>query len=151
MSRSVTPCGLVNPYGQRIATARKLAGLTQEQLAAELGVDVQTIKRRESPKGKEPKRVDRIAIAHVCGVSLDFIEGLVEDVHQATDDVGRKLQQHDRELAALRSEFDALSQAIAEMANEKLRQLEIQEVRPPGAPREDGHGSQAGPGAEGPR
>jgi transcriptional regulator with XRE-family HTH domain len=42
--------------------------MTQEDLADELGVDVQTIKRRESGK-QDPKKGERLAIAQICGVA----------------------------------------------------------------------------------
>jgi transcriptional regulator with XRE-family HTH domain len=64
---------LVPDYGRRIRAARAYAGLTQDQLAEALGLDVQTVKRRESGK-QEPRNGERIAIAAVCNVPLEFIE-----------------------------------------------------------------------------
>lgn len=64
----------MSAYSARIRAARNYAGLTQIQLAEALGVDEQTIKRRESPAGNEPKKGERIAIASICGVPPEFME-----------------------------------------------------------------------------
>ena len=65
-------------YGARVRAARAYADLTQEQLAERLGVNVQTIKRREMHPGDElyqpPKRGERLAIAVICGVPPAFME-----------------------------------------------------------------------------
>lgn len=67
----VTP---VSVYSARIRAARAYAGLSQTQLADALGVDEQTIKRRESTSGNEPKKGERIAIAAICRVPPEFLE-----------------------------------------------------------------------------
>jgi transcriptional regulator with XRE-family HTH domain len=61
-------------YRPRIRAARLWADLTQQQLADELGVDVQTIKRRENDRASQPKRGERLAIAAICGVPPEFLE-----------------------------------------------------------------------------
>lgn len=65
-------------HAERIRAARAFADLSQRDLADALGVDVQWVKRREKPRGEEgaqdPKALDRIAIAEVCGVPVDFLE-----------------------------------------------------------------------------
>jgi transcriptional regulator with XRE-family HTH domain len=99
----------MNVYAARIATARKLAGLSQQDLADALGVNVQTIKRRESAAGKAPKKVDRIAIATVCGVSIDYMEGVITDVESAADAVVRKLREHDAQLHAMQADLAEIS------------------------------------------
>lgn len=63
----------MSTYAARIRAARAYAGLTQEQLAAELDVDTQTIKRREAGS-HDPKRGERMAIAAICGVPPEFME-----------------------------------------------------------------------------
>jgi transcriptional regulator with XRE-family HTH domain len=60
-------------YAPRIRAARAYARLTQQELAAQLGVDVQTVKRRE--KGSHPpRRAELLAIAEVTGVPAEFLE-----------------------------------------------------------------------------
>lgn len=90
----------MNVYGPRIATARKIAGLTQEALAEALGVDTQTVKRKENPRGKEPKKLERIAIAAICGVSLDYLEGDADDVEAADDPSIRRIRELEIKLTA---------------------------------------------------
>ena len=64
----------MSSYGRRYRAARALAGMTQDDLAAALGVEVQTVRRTEQGK-RNPKRMERIAVAAVTGVPLSFIEG----------------------------------------------------------------------------
>lgn len=61
-------------YAARYRAARAYADLSQDELARELGVDAQTIKRREAGK-QEPKKAELIAVAAICQVPLDFMEG----------------------------------------------------------------------------
>lgn len=63
-----------SPYAKRIRAARAYANMSQDDLAKELGWEVQTVKRRESGK-KDPKRAELIAIASICQVPLAFLEG----------------------------------------------------------------------------
>lgn len=60
-------------HAARIRAARAFAGLTQGQLAERLGVDVQTVKRREAG-GRAPRRGELLAIASICGVPPAFME-----------------------------------------------------------------------------
>lgn len=60
-------------HAQRIRTARAYADLTQAELAARLGVDEQTIKRRENPAKNDAKKGELIAIAAICGVPEWFL------------------------------------------------------------------------------
>jgi transcriptional regulator with XRE-family HTH domain len=63
----------VSLYAPRIRAARAHARLTQQQLADALGVDVQTVKRRE--RGVHPPKLgELVAIASVCEVPLAFLE-----------------------------------------------------------------------------
>jgi transcriptional regulator with XRE-family HTH domain len=63
----------VSVYAPRIKAARAFAGLTQEQLADELGVAVKTVKRKETGVTRAHRR-DLIAIARACDVPLVFLE-----------------------------------------------------------------------------
>lgn len=56
----------------RFRAARAYADLTQLELAQALGIDVQTVKRREASKG-DPKRAELIAIASITGVPETFM------------------------------------------------------------------------------
>lgn len=56
----------------RYRAARCYAGLTQEELADKLGVEVQTVKRREA--GKEAKRLELLAVASICNVPIEWLE-----------------------------------------------------------------------------
>lgn len=65
-------------YAARVRAARKYANLTQQQLADALGVNVQTVKRRELDPADDlaqaPKKGERRAIADICGVPVSFME-----------------------------------------------------------------------------
>lgn len=69
----VPPTKRISRYAARYRAARAYAGLSQEELAEKLGVDAQTIKRRESGR-QEPKTAERIAVATICKVPLEFME-----------------------------------------------------------------------------
>lgn len=115
----------MSDYSPRIRAARTYAGLSQKELADALGVDEQTIKRRESPSGKEPKPGERIAIASVCGVPVEFME------------VGFGEIQRDEildDLDYLRTKLDALSDALAVLVEQ--RQVELAEPPPAPSPAE---------------
>lgn len=64
---------MANVFAPRIRAARGYAGLSQDQLATKLGVDVQWVKRREASK-QDTKPGERIAIATACGVPIEFLE-----------------------------------------------------------------------------
>jgi transcriptional regulator with XRE-family HTH domain len=63
----------VSDYAARIRAARAYAGLKQDELAGRLGVDTQTIKRREAG-AQDPKRGELLAIAAITGVPVSFME-----------------------------------------------------------------------------
>jgi transcriptional regulator with XRE-family HTH domain len=64
---------VMSDYAARIRAARAFAGLKQEQLAERLGVDTNTIKRREAGT-QNPKRGELLAIAAITGVPVSFME-----------------------------------------------------------------------------
>jgi transcriptional regulator with XRE-family HTH domain len=64
---------VTSPYPARYRAARAYAGLSQEALGDELGLDKKTIMRRENGK-QEGKAGERAAVAAICGVPPEFME-----------------------------------------------------------------------------
>ena len=65
--------------GGRIATLRRLRGLTQEQLAQEAGLQRTHVNRIEA--GKYAVTIDVVqAIAHVLGMTVDLIDPALQDL-----------------------------------------------------------------------
>jgi transcriptional regulator with XRE-family HTH domain len=64
---------VMSDYAARIRAARAYAGLKQDELAERLGVDTNTIKRREAGT-QNPKRGELLAIAAITGVPVSFME-----------------------------------------------------------------------------
>jgi transcriptional regulator with XRE-family HTH domain len=95
----------MSDFASRLRAARAFADLTQEELATMLGVDPQTIKRREAGK-QNPKRVELVAIASITSVPLAFLEGGWEALAAPPD------AERIRQAAAL------LRPALAEVARE---------------------------------
>lgn len=63
--------------GQRIAIARKAADMSQEQVAAAIGVHKQTISRWERG-GRSPNGEEIRLLVELLGCSADFILGLTD-------------------------------------------------------------------------
>lgn len=103
-------------YAARYRAARGFAGLTQEALAHELGVEVQTIKRRESGE-KEPKKAELIAVAAICGVPLEFME---HGWGRATpDELGRLVAQQNTLLGEQTGVLNEIRAAVSEQRQAK--------------------------------
>lgn len=68
-------------YSERLKTARKQAGLTQADLARQVGIDQTSISNLE--RGKSQGSSHTVSIAHACGVSPLWLESgegpMVED------------------------------------------------------------------------
>jgi len=86
-------------YPARIRAARAYAGLSQEELAEALGVDPQTIKRRESGY-QQPKKGERVAIAAICRVPPEFMEHGFGEIRPT--EIARRLAQIEAMLATRR-------------------------------------------------
>jgi transcriptional regulator with XRE-family HTH domain len=133
----------VSQYAARYRAARAFADLSQEELAARLGVDSQTIKRREAGN-KDPKKAELIAVAAVCGVPLEFMEhgwgavgrdelaGLVGEQNGLLARQSSILEEIRAEQAAVRGLLDTQLSAAQEMeaAAADLRREMVQEPTP---------------------
>lgn len=62
-------------YGERIRSARKASGLTQEQLAKKCGLATITIRQYESGK-REPRLAQMKALAAATGVTIQKLLGI---------------------------------------------------------------------------
>ncbi len=70
----------INLLAVRIRNARKLRGVTMEQLADELGMNKSTIQRYEAAKIAAPKRPVLQAIALCLNVNVDWLTGDSESI-----------------------------------------------------------------------
>ena len=70
----------------RIKNARKLRGMTMEDLAAELDLNKSTIQRYEAAKIAAPKRPVVKAIADCLDVNVDWLTGESETVEPVSGD-----------------------------------------------------------------
>lgn len=70
----------------RIKNARKLRGMTMEDLAAELDLNKSTIQRYEAAKIAAPKRPVVKAIADCLNVNVDWLTGESETVEPVSGD-----------------------------------------------------------------
>lgn len=64
--------------GERLLDLRKDAGLTQDELAAQLNINKHSISSYERDKSEPPDAI-KIEIAKYFGVSVDFLLGLTDD------------------------------------------------------------------------
>ena len=64
--------------GEKIRTLRKAAGLSQQQLADELGVSTKSIQRYERGKNPPGNHATRILAAYFS-VSADYLLGLTNE------------------------------------------------------------------------
>ena len=69
---------MVNKFGERVKELRLEHGLTQEQLAKELGYKKNSVCNWEI-RGKEPDFDMLIRLALMFNVSTDYLLGLVDD------------------------------------------------------------------------
>lgn len=107
----------MSDFAKRYRAARAWADLDQAELAEQLGVDRQTVIRRESG-AQDPKRQELLAVAAICGVPADFmLNGFVDAViakHPTLDD----------RLSAI---WQTLQELSGEAADRDLEALELPE------------------------
>ncbi len=74
MPKRTTEAEFLRRVARRIAAARRSAGLTQEQLAAELGIAVRNVQRIES--GRQNLTLRTLArIAWTCDITPEQLTG----------------------------------------------------------------------------
>ena len=64
----------MNTFAERLVVLRKRAGFKQEDLASEVGVSIDTIRRWEGEK-QEPRLGELIRIADALGVRINELAG----------------------------------------------------------------------------
>lgn len=77
----------------KIKEARQLAGISQKELAARMGVSPGTLSGYETG-AHDPKSDSLLQIADICGVTVDFLLGRIpkkEVPAPSNDDAGRKV------------------------------------------------------------
>lgn len=103
-------------YAARYRAARAFAGLSQDELADRLGVDAQTVKRREAGT-KEPKKAELIAVAAICGVPLEFMESGWG--RPTADELGRLVAQQNTLLGEQTGVLNEIRAAVTEQRQAK--------------------------------
>lgn len=107
----------------RIKEARKMAKMTQKELAARLGVSISTLSEYES--GKYDPRSDTLCeIADICGVSVDFLlcrpSGQIKPA---------PLSEQAIKMAQAYSELDAHGKRIIDsVLDEETRRIKAEEI-----------------------
>ena len=77
----------MNTFAERLVVLRKRAGFKQEDLASEVGVSIDTIRRWEGEK-QEPRLGELIRIADALGVRINELAG--ENTETTTEVVQEK-------------------------------------------------------------
>lgn len=130
-------------FAARYRAARAFAGISQDELADRLGVDAQTVKRREAG-AKEPKKAELIAVAAICGVPLEFMENGWG--RMTADELGNLVAKQNGLLAEQTQVLNQIKAAVAEQrelkteTDEQFRRLTLAiadrtpEASPPDSP-----------------
>lgn len=76
----------------KIKEARQLAGISQKELAARIGISPGTLSGYETG-AHDPKSDSLLRIADICGVTVDFLLGRIPEKNPApsNDDAGKKV------------------------------------------------------------
>ena len=127
----------MNTFAERLATLRKRAGYKQEDLASDVEVSIDTIRRWEGGK-QEPRLSELIRTANVLGVTINELVGEVSEI--PTDIVQEKNIKPRQSKSAKKGmiiiqqgntniEFPATSQGYA-ILKEKLKEISINQYTP---------------------
>ena len=84
--------------GQRLQKARKETGLSQEELAEQLGVSRQAVSKWENDNGY-PEMEKMIRLSQIYQVSLDYLVGNEQGQEQSNEDISEKGWYVSQELA----------------------------------------------------
>lgn len=84
----------------KIKEARKLAGITQKELAKQIGVSAGTLSDYESGN-HEPKSDVLCSIADICGVTIDFLVGRAKEKAPTPSDDSAEAQFSKLEIEAV--------------------------------------------------
>lgn len=116
-------------YGQNIKAARKIAGLTQEQLAKKCGMATITIRQYESEK-REPRLTQLDCIAKALGVTYFHLA----DSEMIPELVSQSMKAYEKR-AKMGAAFDLLNEDGQQKAVERVEELtEIPRYRAQSAP-----------------
>ena len=88
----------MNRIGERIKKLRKAAGLSQRQLAENLGISIKSIQRYE--KNENPDSVGLEKLVDYFGMSSDYLLGLMGSKELATEEEKMGLEEHQFNLYA---------------------------------------------------
>lgn len=81
----------------KIKEARKIAGITQKDLAKQIGVSAGTLSDYESGN-HEPKSDVLCSVADICGVTIDFLVGREKEKAPAPSEDGAEANAIEKEM-----------------------------------------------------
>ena len=127
----------MNTFAERLAILRKRAGIKQEDLAVEIGVSIDSIRRWEGGK-QEPRVSELIRLADALGIRINELVG--EDTETTTeitqDRVIKPRQSKPQKKGMIviqqgntNIEFPATPQGYA-ILKEKLKEVSINQIAP---------------------
>lgn len=127
----------MNTFAERLAILRKRAGIKQEDLAVEIGVSIDSIRRWEGGK-QEPRVSELIRLADALGIRINELVG--EDTETTTeitqDRVIKPRQSKPQKKGMIviqqgntNIEFPATPQGYA-ILKEKLKEVSINQLAP---------------------
>lgn len=127
----------MNTFAERLAILRKRAGIKQEDLAVEIGVSIDSIRRWEGGK-QEPRVSELIRLADTLGIRINELVG--EDTETTTEITQdrvikpRRSKPQKKGMIVIQQgntniEFPATPQGYA-ILKEKLKEVSINQLAP---------------------